>query len=458
MSAADNGRSLKVALFVHYFFPGHIYGTEAYTLLIAKGLQALGHEPIVVAATGYGELAQAEFVERSTWDGVPVWRIDKNLFPIREIVDTYDQPAMREVHERLLRALQPDIVHVTHLINHTAALLDATAAMGIPTFATLTDFFGFCATNKLETAAGRLCGGPNRQRSNCTACYIKQVAASPLASARMKAVDRWGLRGATAELLARTSRPGERRFGIRTDDLKQRPGALRERYRSYRAMVAPTRFLRDAYAANGFTAPLVLSHFGVDIDRDTKPASPEPDAVRLAFIGQMAPHKGPHLLLQAMRKIGSPRLRLDIWGSEGQEPAYAARLRALAEGLPVTFRGTFPSAQTAAILRDSDVLVIPSTWYENSPLILLQALATHTPVIVSDVLGLTEFVEPERSGLAFARGDVASLARVLRRFVDEPSLARRLSATTAYDRTPDHMAADLVTTWRTYAPEVFGAG
>gem|GEM_PF-172508 len=455
MSPIDAGRPLKVALFVHYFFPEHFYGTEAYTLLVARGLQALGHEPVVVTATGSDEPPQASFVERYEWEGVPVWRVDKTLFPVREILDTYEQPAMREVHERLLRALQPDLVHVTHLINHTASLLEVTAALGIPTFATLTDFFGFCFNNRLQAADGRLCGGPNGARSNCTACYLKDAAAAPWASAKLKAANRPLVRRLVAETVARTAGPDGRAFGIRVDDLKRRPGLLRERYRIYRAMVAPTRFLRDAYAANGFEAPLVLSRFGIDIDRSPKPPRPDPERVRLAFVGQMAPHKGPHLLLEALKAVGSPRLSVDLWGSESQDPAYAAKLRGLAEGLPMRFRGTFPSAETAALMAGTDVLVIPSTWYENSPLILLQALATHTPVIVADVQGLTEFVEEGRSGLVFARGDADALASALRRFAEDPALAERMSATTVYARTPVDMVADLVQTWRSYAPELF---
>ena len=450
-------RPLKVALFVHYFFPEHIYGTEAYTLLVARELQALGHDVTVVTATGAGEPEQAEFLERYDWQGVPVWRLDKNALPNREIVDTYDQPGMRPIHERVLRALQPDLVHVTHLINHTSALLEVTQALGIPTFATLTDFFGFCFNNRLQGADGALCHGPNAARSNCTACYLKDAGASPWASPRLKAVNRSDLvRRLTAEALARGGL-GEGRFGFRVDDLKRRPDILRDRYRAYRAMVAPTTFLRDAYAANGFS-PLALSHFGIDIDRSPKPASPEPERTRIAFIGQMAPHKGPHLLLEALHAVGSPRLLVDLWGSEAQDPAYAARLRSMAAGLPVRFRGTFKVEDTAAVMAETDVLSIPSTWYENSPLILLQALATHTPVVVSDVLGLTEFVEPGRSGVVFKRGDASDLARALRLFADDPALAGRMSEATAYTRTPTDMVADLVATWAAYAPEVVFGG
>jgi glycosyltransferase involved in cell wall biosynthesis len=77
-------------------------------------------------------------------------------------------------------------------------------------------------------------------------------------------------------------------------------------------------------------------------------------------------------------------------------------------------------------------------------LILLQALATHTPVIVSDVEGMTEFVEHGRSGLHFKRSDVNSLAAALKRFTDDPALARKMSLATSYERTPRDMVQDIL--------------
>ena len=56
--------------------------------------------------------------------------------------------------------IEPDIAHVTHLINHTSAILEVLNEFKVPTVATLTDFFGFCFNNKLEKYDGSLCVGP----------------------------------------------------------------------------------------------------------------------------------------------------------------------------------------------------------------------------------------------------------------------------------------------------------
>ena len=177
-----------------------------------------------------------------------------------------------------------------------------------------------------------------------------------------------------------------------------------------------------------------ISHFGIEIDRTHKPPRAEAGKVRLGFIGQIAPHKGAHLILDALRRCGRNNLSLTIWGPENRAPAYAERLRAQAHALPVTFRGTVPRSELAGALGSIDYLVIPSTWYENSPLILLQALATHTPAIVSDVPGMTEFVEHGRNGFHFERGSVDSLVRILQSVADEPELVDRLAAATSYEQ------------------------
>jgi glycosyltransferase involved in cell wall biosynthesis len=438
-----DGSKLKIALYVHCFFPNHFYGTEAYTLTLAKALRALGHECFVVTAIFPGEPRQERLVEIYQWDDFPVFSIDKNVLPHRSIKDTYDQPELRVVHERILRRIAPDVVHICHLINHTKGLLDVVSAMNIPTFATLTDFFGFCLNNKLEAADGSLCAGPSATRANCIACHIHAVCSTRKTRA-LQVLDSPVVRAVASRWLA--SRPrtkGPPRFGFEPADIVERPAHLLDALSAIKGAIAPSAFLRNAYLDNGFSAPLTLSHFGIEIDRARKPPPSDPGRVRLAFIGQIAPHKGPHLLIEALRLADRPNLSLDIWGPDNQDQAYYAELQQRASGLSISFRGTFASERTPEIMAQTDILVIPSTWYENSPLILLQALATHTPVVVANVLGLTEFVAPGVMGFHFERGSVSSLAEILKRLGDDPALAQTMSGATNYTRTPLEMGREV---------------
>jgi glycosyltransferase involved in cell wall biosynthesis len=441
---------MRVAIYVHCYFPEHYFGTEAYARLLARELREAGHEPVIVAATFAGEPAQARFVERYEVDGIPVYRIDKNACPPGDLGETYLQPAMRERHTALLAEIAPDVVHVCHLINHTASLLEATDRLGIPTFATFTDFFGLCFNSKLQAADGTPCAGPNRARSNCIACLLKDL---PTSENRLHRLARApALRPAAARALAAMpALAGKDAAVIRS--LKARPAVLSRAYRSFRAAIAPTRYLLDAYRRNGCQVPLTLSHFGVDIDRAPKPARHGP-GIRLGYIGQLAPHKGVHVLLDALHALGADAFSLSIYGSPAQDPAYVDDLRARAAGLPVRFEGTFAADEIATVLAGIDLLVIPSVWSENSPLVLLQALATHTPVLVSDVPGLTELVREGESGFSFPAGEAGGLARVLRRFIADPELAARMSRRTRYERTPREMAGDVLALYDEHVREV----
>jgi glycosyltransferase involved in cell wall biosynthesis len=184
--------------------------------------------------------------------------------------------------------------------------------------------------------------------------------------------------------------------------------------------------------------------FGVDLPRDAKPAWENGRPVTFGFIGQIAPHKGTDLLIDAFIRLPRGSATLQIYGPENQVPAYVAELKQAAEGHSIQFKGIFPSAQMADVLRDIDVLVVPSRWSENSPLVLLDALATHTPVVVSDAPGLTEFIDEGRNGFKFAIGSADALEHELRKFVEDPQLASRLSLSTEYPRTTNMMVEEVL--------------
>jgi glycosyltransferase involved in cell wall biosynthesis len=437
---------VKVAFFIHCFFPDHFYGTETYTLDLARHYQASGHDVVVVSALFQGEKPSDALINKYEYQGIPVICIDKNKVPHTRVKETYYQPDMGAVLEQVLHDVKPDVVHVTHLINHTAALLEVTQRLGIATYATFTDFFGFCLNNKLEAADGNLCAGPSETRTNCVACYLKDAARRPHA-------DPWIRRATTprsAQWIATMANIGRRLPGVKggpvdglVEDIARRPETLKGLYDgAYRHAVAPTRFLRKAYEANGIKTPMKDIWFGVDIDRTGKPQRPAGHRPVIGFIGQIAPHKGTDLLLKAFQRLPPDAGELRIYGPADQDPEYMDRLKSLADGYAVSFLGTFPSENMAEVLRDIDLLVIPSRWYENSPLVLLNALATHTPVLVSDVEGMTEFLTPGVNGYAFARGDVDDLARHLINLVAKRLTLAELSTTTSYGRTTDMMARE----------------
>jgi glycosyltransferase involved in cell wall biosynthesis len=290
-----------------------------------------------------------------------------------------------------------------------------------------------------------LCAGPTRSRSNCMACYIKDAFQNPehgrfLCWCALPSRAPWvaGVANLLRKLPPLRGGPAD---GL-LEDLARRPDTLLSLYSVYREAVTPTRFLRGAYERNGFTMPMHSIWFGVDIERKPKPQRPAGHRPVIGFIGQIARHKGPDILIEAFRRLPAGSAELHIYGPADQDPAYMSSLHDLADGGAVNFHGTFQKEKMYVVLEGLDLLVIPSRWYENSPLVLLNALATHTPLVVADVEGMTEFLEEGRNGYSFERGSVNDLERVLNRLLREPDRLFGLSLTTHFERTPQRMAEE----------------
>jgi glycosyltransferase involved in cell wall biosynthesis len=438
---------MKVAIFVHCFFPNHFYGTETYTLDLAKNLRELGHEPIVVSAVFPGEPKNDNLITYSEYNDIPVYTIDKNYIPHTRIKDTYYQQENCLVLQKLLVDIRPDIIHVTHLINHTAALLEIADSLSIPIVATFTDFYGFCFNNKLESADGSLCKGPNSQRTNCLACVFK--AKSDLTTA--STIERYLGKHPVSQIAALGVRnlihiPGLRKGKIAgfVLDITCRPDLLAHYYHCYRAVIAPTSFLRKAYEHNGLSVPIYDIKFGVDLLRKAKTIRLENSPIRFGFIGQMTAHKGVSILVEAFSRLEKSKAELYLYGSEDQDLVYSKKLRQMANGHSVNFCGTFPKEDMPNIFANLDFLVIPSLWYENSPLVLLNSLASQTPAIVSNVEGMTEFIDSGRNGFIFKMGSVDELEKIFKKIIAEPKKSLKMSETTEYPRTSRLMVKEVI--------------
>ena len=439
-------KRLKILLPVHVFFPRHFYGTETYTFELAKNLQSLGHEPVVLTAIPYGEEGKGEFYTTYEYEGLPVHCIDLNWKPHNRFKQTYYRPELAPVLNEILDRVRPDLVHVTHLINHTSILLEVLRDRGIPAVATLTDFFGICLNNKLERHDGDLCLGPNAGSTNCLACYLR--AAQPFYRGDfLKALvsNDVLIKGVSRFFCFLSKTPGFRHGTIsgHVHDVTQRTKVLRYLYGAYKFMIAPTDFLYDAYARNAFYADrLEKINFGInlDFDEEFKRSRKNPKSgVKFGYIGQVTRHKGVDLLINAYNGVRGKK-SLFIYGPPDQDRHYMKELIRLSSGTDhVEFRGTFPREELQARLSELDVLVIPSRWYENSPLVLLYALATKTPVVVTDVRGLSEFVSDDVNGYTFQMNNQSHLMRIMQNMVDHPEIIERLSRNARYAMdTSDH--------------------
>ena len=175
---------------------------------------------------------------------------------------------------------------------------------------------------------------------------------------------------------------------------------------------------------------------GVDVerfhpDREPIPRWRHPARVNLLFVGRLDPRKGLHHLLAAMPEVVDRthgRARLLIVGDSYLRPRFEAQVPA-ALRRHIHFVGHVPVDELPRWYATGDVFVSPASSNESFGIVLLEAMASGRPVVATDIPGYRSVIQPGENAEAFPPGDVAALARVLVRLVEDPArraeLARR---------------------------------
>ena len=175
--------------------------------------------------------------------------------------------------------------------------------------------------------------------------------------------------------------------------------------------------------------------------------------VELLAVGRMVEKKGFAILIEALRAIDPSLWHLTMVGDGPLRDA----LESSAGGLPVTFEGQLGRAELAAADAAAHIAIFPSVRaasgdQDGLPVALLEAMAAGCAVVVSDLPGLTDAVEPGVSGVVTPNGDSRALAEAIRTLINDASL-RELLGAGAKERS---QTFDVAAVGRGYA-EVLGA-
>jgi glycosyltransferase involved in cell wall biosynthesis len=232
--------------------------------------------------------------------------------------------------------------------------------------------------------------------------------------------------------------------------LSDRTAALRDALMHADLVLAPSRFLRDLILQTGLPADrVVISRYGIDVPIPKPRIPADEPGLRIGFLGQLAPHKGVGVLIEAIRSLPGAPVRVRIYGDPHSHAGYADELQRLSRGDPrITFHGAYRHEHVYDLLAALDAIVVPSVVYENSPLVIQEAQAAHVPVLASRLGGMRELVTDEHDGLLFEPGNPQDLARQLRRLLNEPTLLERLRPDGTSVRTEDDEMRELLAHYR----------
>ena len=324
--------------------------------------------------------------------------------------------AARRAIRRLLRERRPDVAHL-HNIYHqlTLSIVDELAAQDVPMVMTLHDYKIVCPAYTLYTegAPCRRCVDGHPLHVIPHRCIKRSTAASAL--------------GAAEAVLARA----------------------RGSYRAVHAFISPSRFLADlaatavpadrVHVVPNFLAAACASEPEISADR-------EPIAF---FAGRLDEVKGVRELLSAFRHVRPPG-RLVI---AGDGPLRQLVVDAADRDPRIQYVGRVSAEEVAHQLRRAALMVLPSLWEENCPMIVLEARAAGTPVVAAPSGGLPELVEDGRDGLLIDPREPRALAAGIDRLLTDAALrvamARRGAERFERDHRPERHRPRLLAVYRT---------
>jgi glycosyltransferase involved in cell wall biosynthesis len=317
---------VRVALVTSDLPPDTGGGAEQYAADLATSLSLRDHDVVVLTASGH----PLEGIRTVRLPALP--RFDPTGSPIYKTAwHLGDQwrPAVYRAGRHALGGLRPDVVHSQRIQGLSASVFTAISSLALPHVHTVHDLNLLCVRASM-TRGGAPCSG------RCAPCLLQRAIRS------------------------------------------------REAARGLDLLLAPSDNARDRHVQAG----VVPAHRALTIRQGARGSGRlrgTGEALTFGYIGALAPHKGVRTLLEAARRLGgSPTVLV-----AGSGPL-AAEVELEAGSGRIEYVGRVEGSPKERFFQRLDVLVVPSEWEENAPLVVSEAAVRGVPCVVSDRGGLPE--------------------------------------------------------------------
>ncbi|MGE0143875.1 MAG: glycosyltransferase [Planctomycetota bacterium] len=392
----------------HQFLPETQGGVESHVMELSLAQRALGLRPRVLCGSfmPWPKIgSESSFVE-----GIEVERVHRDDLYFDVFSKTW-HPRLEDWIAQFLERRRPDVMHIHHWLRMSTNLVEIARRASIPVVVSLHDHWISCPR-------------VFRMRADDPACM--------------------------RPLSPNACRDCVPRFGHETaDEIDESIAVFHSEFRSElelaQSVLVATDSLGDRLAATSSiprdrfrTLPLCYARRFAGLPRLPEPSPERPR--RFAFWGGLGAHKGPTLLLDAMRAVvarAPGRAELHILGSSGVDSIDAA-LRAQARDLPITFHGKFVPTDVHRLA--PDVGVFPSTCLETWSFVLDECIELRRPAIVTDLAAPAERLG--RGGLTI-RPNAAALADAMCSMLEHHAWQTYADALPSLPRTADEYAGAL---------------
>jgi glycosyltransferase involved in cell wall biosynthesis len=383
----------KRILIVSNLFPPHVLGgAEVVAHRQAMALAARGHS-VSVFAGWIASTDQRGYLEVENQDGLQVWRVPLISF---EASDNFYNSTVGNRLRSALEVERPDLVHFHNVAGLGFNLIALVRRLGIAAIVTLHDHAGYCYRATALRPDGTQCQDTEQCALACDGAIQPQDSGIALPMRLRRDYVAWTLAQA-------------------------------------HCLISPSHALAEAYKAARIIEPSrlrVISN-GIDVEQFQTSARPsESQLVRFTCVAYLAEHKGiPDLLDAAALLAADPELTgrwsLAIAGDGHLRHQVENEIASGRFGDAVTFLGRVPRPRIIAEMERTDVLVLPSRWPENEPVVLLEAIAAGVAQLATAVGGMPDLIQPGMTGELVPPADPGCLAQAMAAYIHEPERARR---------------------------------
>ncbi len=377
---------MKVLKVIHGFPPDYMAGSEVYSYHLVK---ALSHqvEKIAVFTTVENEFDKEYEVYDEVYDGIEVYRVNKFRRDYTYQEKFHDEKIVADFRQYLDKT-ESDIVHFGHLSHLSICLLSIVAReYHLPVVFTVHDFWLFCVKGQLINQDNEICSGPSAEKCHHCSPYKTTI-----------------------------------------QEVQENLNHMRELLGLIDIFLVPSHTLRNYFIQQGIPEnKLVFSKYGFDADKITyrKKRYTSENRINFGFMGRIIPTKGIRVLVDAFQGVNAG---LSIYGDIGSRKRFL-------EQPNIRFRGGYDNKSINQVLGEIDVLIVPSIWLENSPLVIQEAFLAGIPVITSNIGGMKELITEGVDGFLFEVGNTRSLQECIIEIIRDPEILNNLSVSRQAVRT-----------------------
>jgi glycosyltransferase involved in cell wall biosynthesis len=204
--------------------------------------------------------------------------------------------------------------------------------------------------------------------------------------------------------------------------LEEKPVELlvieQQEYEIADAIVVAGSFTKQTLIDNGVPEQKIqVNPYGIDINKfSAKKDYKHNGTIRFLFVGLIDARKGIPLLMDTIREMDTSKASFTLVGAVDEKATALINAYQLPN---VKFAGKVPHAQVNTVFTEHDVFVFPS-YFEGFGLVILEAMASGLPVIVTDATAGEDCVEDSKEGFIIKAGDKEGLAKSIHYFIDHP--------------------------------------